>query len=56
MTADVKKADPTPTAKERATAIFDQWRNKHLNNLPPAAFDQLQQAGPHLIAEIEKLV
>jgi len=43
-----------PGPRAIAEGIYAQWRNTHLNNLSPDAFEKLQAAAPALIAEIAK--
>lgn len=56
-TADAPAAAPAaaPTLQEEIMSLYEQWRNTHLNNIAPAAFEALENAAKHLIADVEAL-
>lgn len=38
--------------RDMAAAIYAAWRNAHINNLPVAAFNRVEEVSEHLIAAI----
>lgn len=44
----------TPTKREIAHRIVDEWRNSHFNNVPTQLWNIFRQAEEHLVSSIEK--
>jgi hypothetical protein len=45
-------ASAAQSKEEKARAIYTSWRNEHINNIPTAGFQAVEEKSEHLIAKI----